>query len=578
MRLSFRMAANLFEAAEANGVPRAALTEPLGLDPARLVDPREGIDWDTLVAILDRLSGLVGGVEGLRRVGVAMATVPSFTVLQRVGRAVLSVRSLYLAGERWVGAANVPHLVTRTTFPEPDRTAFRCVVPEPYAPSAPYLHIFEGLLCAVPSIIGLPPATILRTKVTPRELDILLAHPRSRSLLERATRIVRAAVNAEDVLALLEAQRMEIVEGLEATKRSTAEIAALFDRLPDLVVVHRGDRVAWANRAAVRMLGHEDEDALVGRSLGTLFGEGSRELAAERGAGVVDEGAPDLVEAELVAKDGSRVLVELSPAQTVSFGGREASLLVARDITEQRRLRDQLAIADRLAGVGMLAAGIAHEVNNPLAYVLNNIEIARRELRDQQDVATSRAALGVALEGVGRIRKIIRELLTLTRVDEDTVGPLDLLPVVESTLDLAAPYVDERAILVRDLGAVPMVRGTAARVGQVVLNLVSNALEAMPSTRDASENRLRVSVLPSSSGGAVIEVSDTGVGIPPEHSARIYEPFFSTKPSGTSTGLGLAISQRLVAEMGGELTFESAPGTGTTFRLHLEPSSTPGPT
>ena len=156
------------------------------------------------------------------------------------------------------------------------------------------------------------------------------------------------------------------------------------------------------------------------------------------------------------------------------------------------------------------------------------------------------------------------------------MGPLDLLPVVESTLALAAPYVDERAILTRDLAAVPMVRGTAARVGQVVLNLVSNALEAMPATRDVGENRLRVSVSPSAAGGAVIEVTDTGVGIPREHAARIYEPFFSTKPSGTSTGLGLAITQRLVAEMGGTLTFESAPGAGTTFRLHLEPSSPSG--
>lgn len=566
MRLSYQMPANLFEAAEANGVPRAALVEPLGLDAARLVDPREGIDWDTLVVILDRLEDLVGGADGLRRVGSSMATVPSFALLQRIGRAVLSVRSLYLAGERWVAAANVPHLVIRTTFPARDRMAFRCVIPEPYAPSAPYLHIFEGLLCAVPTILGLPPATTVRTSVTPREIDILLAHPRSRSLLERASRIARAAFRAEDVIDLLEDQRMEIVEGLEAAKRSTAEIVALFDRLPDLVAVYRDDRIVWANRAAVRTLGHEDKAALVGQSLASLFAEGSRDVVLQ----VVDAGAPDLVEAELVAKGGVRIVVEVSPAQTVSFGGRDAYLLVARDVTEQRRLRHQLAIADRLAGVGMLAAGIAHEVNNPLAYVLNNIEIAQRQLRGAgAEVETSRGALDVALEGVGRIRKIIRELLALTRTDEDMVGPLDLVPVVESTLALATPHVDERATLAVDLAPVALVRGTAARVGQIVLNLVANALEAMPATRAVGENRLLVRVVPSPAGGAAVEVIDNGVGIAPEHAARIYEPFFSTKPSGSSTGLGLAISQRLVAEMGGKLTFEST-GTETTFRLTLE--------
>ncbi len=565
------MAANLFEAAERIGVHRDELTKPLGLDAKALVGPGRGIDWDTLVALLERLSEILGGdVELLRNVGREMTGVPSYAVFQRLGRAVLSLKNLYLAGERWIATADAPHLVMHSTFPSDDRLCFRCSIPEPYSASAPYLHVFEGLLCTLPTMIGLPPATIVTSKVTPRELDIVVQLPPSRSIFDRLKRIARAAIGHEDAVVLLEAQRREIAEGLEAAKRSTAEIVALFDRLPDLVVIHRSGKIVWVNRAAVRTFGYKDTTDVVGRSLSDLFHPSSHALANERIHGAVDdETAPDLVDAELVAVDGSRVLVELSPAQTVSFGGKEARLLVARDVTERKRLQQQLAIADRLASVGMLAAGVAHEVNNPLAYVLNNIEIARRGLATFGDAAEpSKAALTVALEGVDRIRTIIRDLLALARVDDDAIGAVDAVSVVESTLALAMPQISERAALVCDLSPTPPVLGTTSRIGQVLLNLVANSVEAMSAANRAT-NVLRVAVRPSASGDTIVEVSDTGVGIAPEHAPHVFEPFFTTKSLGKGTGLGLAISQRLVAEMGGELSFQSSAGGGTTFRLTL---------
>lgn len=573
------MAANLFESAERVGVARAELTEPLGLDANDLVDPKRGIDWDTLVLVLEQLSEILDGdVERMRAVGRAMVGVPSFALLQRVGRAVLSLRNLYLAGDRWVATANVPHLVLRTTFPAHDRMSFRCSIPEPYAASAPYLHVFEGLLCAVPTMIGLPPAQIVATKVTPRELDIILELPPSESIVDRVKRLARAAIHREDAVSLLEAQRQEIAEGLEAAKRSTAEIVTLFDRLPDLVVIHRGGTIVWANRAAVRTFGSDDTSDVVGHRLSELFHPSSRTLANERIHGVVDdESAPDLVEAELVARDGSRVLVEVSPGQAVSFGGKDARLFVARDVTERKRLQQQLSIADRLASVGMLAAGVAHEVNNPLAYVLNNIEIAQRGLAPfGNDAEPSRAALAVALEGVDRIRTIIRELLALSRVDDDAIGAVDLASVVESTIALATPQIAERATLVCDLSQTPPVRGTASRIGQVLLNLVANAVEAMSPAHRAT-NVLRVTVTRSPAGGAVIDVSDTGIGIMPEHAPHVFEPFFTTKSLGKGTGLGLAISQRLADEIGGALSFESTAGVGTTFRLTLRSAEEDAP-
>jgi len=576
MRLGNKMAINLFEAAEAIGIHREELVVPLGLDAATLVDPRHGIEWDTLVAILERLSTIVDGdVERMRSVGREMVLTPSYAYLQRIARTVFSLQSLYEAGERWLAPANVPHLVLETTFPSDDRMKFRCSIPEPYAPSAPYLHIFEGLLAELPTILGLPPATITRSRVTPRELELDLQLPPSRALLGRMRRAARALFYRSEAVDLLEQQRREIAAGLEAAQRSTNEIQSLFDRLPDLVVIHRAGTIVWTNRATVKTLGYERKDDLVGQRLRDIVGPASDVLAADRmERDADDESTPDLVEVKLLARDGTPLLIEVSPTQGVVFGGEPARLSVGRDVTEQSRLRQQLLMADRMASIGMLAAGVAHEVNNPLGYVLNNIEMSIRDLTPLGErTQRTRDALGVALEGVDRIRTIVSDLLALSRVDEVGLGSVDVRAVVESTLALAAQQLTARTDLVREYQPVQLVRGTPARLGQVLLNLLVNALEAMPPT-SRSRNQLRVSILPSAAGGAVVEVSDNGLGIESEHAARIFDPFFTTKPSGSGTGLGLAISQRLVAEMGGELSFESTPKRGSTFRVILAPSET----
>jgi signal transduction histidine kinase len=168
----------------------------------------------------------------------------------------------------------------------------------------------------------------------------------------------------------------------------------------------------------------------------------------------------------------------------------------------------------------------------------------------------------------------VRDLLALSRLDDTMVGPIDARAVVESTLALARRDIEEGAVLELVREPVPAVAGTVARLGQVLLNLVTNALEAMRSAT-RSQNRLRVVLRPSGAGGAVLEVVDNGVGIAPEHVPQIFDPFFTTKLPGKGTGLGLAISQRLVAEMGGQLSFEPTPGGGATFRVTLAPWEVP---
>ena len=241
---------------------------------------------------------------------------------------------------------------------------------------------------------------------------------------------------------------------------------------------------------------------------------------------------------------------------------------------EHRDLQARLAQTDRLTSLGTLAAGVAHEINNPLAYVLLNVGYALEEmpklLRPDAGPRAGevRAALEHARRGAERIRDIVRGLKTFSRPENEKVGPLDIIGVVESTLAMIANEIRHRATLVKDYAEVPEVLANEARLGQVLLNLLMNALQAMPEGR-TDGNEVRVVVKPGGPDRVLVEVHDNGVGIPQQVRGRIFEPFFTTKPVGIGTGLGLAICHGIVASLGGTLTVDSEQGTGSVFRLEL---------
>ncbi len=573
MRVRSKLAAQLLEALEAAGLDRGELLARVSLDEAVIADPRGFVTWASLVAILDFASLELGDdVERMRDVGRALARAPSYVLLRKLARTVVSVASVYDIATRWGSLTTLPHLVLEHRVLSERRLRFVGSIPEPHAPSTAFHHLFEGVLIEVPTLLGLPPAKIVTSDVTPRTIDVVIELPPSLSLGERVRRAFRVAAYAGDTVDLFEEQRRELADALLEAQRGAAENRDLLDRLPDFVMIHRDGVMLWMNRANVRALGYGSSDELAGRPLLDLVEPESRELIRARMNRPVDADVPESSEIRLLARDKTVVVVEISPPQNVTFEGKSARLIVGRDVTERARLQQQLLIADRMASIGVLAAGVAHEVNNPLSYVLNNIEIAIRGLAPLGDATSqSRAMLGVALEGVDRIRTIVRDLLALSRVDDVVVGPVDVLAVVESTLTLASKHISERATLSLDCQPVPPSHGSVARLGQVLLNLITNALEAMPAG-SRQDNQLRVVVRPSSGGGAVVEVTDNGIGIAPEHASQLFEPFFTTKVPGSGTGLGLAISRRLVTEMGGSLSFESVPMRGSTFRVVLPPA------
>jgi signal transduction histidine kinase len=248
----------------------------------------------------------------------------------------------------------------------------------------------------------------------------------------------------------------------------------------------------------------------------------------------------------------------------------------------KRRMSERLAISERMASAGMLAAGVAHEINNPLAVIMANLDYVTGLLTK---LAPDARAAGLedrvkevdpplqdAREAVERIRGIVRDVKLFSRPHDQELGPVDVRSVIESSIRMAWNEIRHRAHIVKDFGGVPMVSSHEARLGQIFLNLLVNAAQAMPEGR-ASQNEIRI-VTKAVAEHVVIEVADTGTGMSKEILARIFDPFFTTKPVGVGTGLGLSLCHRMVSDLGGEIAVESEVGKGTLFRVTLPIATT----
>ncbi len=270
--------------------------------------------------------------------------------------------------------------------------------------------------------------------------------------------------------------------------------------------------------------------------------------------------------------------VNASGHRDASSGTLSGIVLVARDESELKKAQAQLQLSDRLATMGTLAAGVAHEINNPLSFVIGNLDFVAEEIEVVRKTAASdelaevARALVAAKSGADRVRQIVRDLKAFSRVDEDEISRVQLSRLLDAAAQMVRHEVRHRATLSKDYGASPMVDANEARLIQVFLNLIQNAAQAIPAG-SADTNQIRLVTGTTADGKAFASVEDTGGGIAPKDLQRIFDAFFTTKPVGVGTGLGLSISHRIVSSFGGTIEVTSEVGTGTTFRVVLPAAS-----
>jgi len=358
--------------------------------------------------------------------------------------------------------------------------------------------------------------------------------------------------------------------------RSEASFRALIENTPDGVVVHHEGTTVYANAAMARLLGYDDVDQMIGVPVIDHVHPDDHARVAQRVSRLhAGEAAVPFTEERLVRTDGAIVTASIGGLR-IEFGGRPCVVAIARDVSEQRRLQARLLEADRLVALGTLSAGIAHEVNNPLTYVMlhqESIAAALDRLRalvgPEAQALIDRIAQNVAIaqDGAERVRHIVRDLKIFSRVEDDLRSPVDVRIAIRRALVIAGHELRDRVTVETDLAEVPKVSASDGRLTQVFLNLIVNAAHAV-AEHDPARQRLAIRAW-AEDGMVKVSVRDTGVGIASEHLPRLFEPFFTTKPVGEGCGLGLAVVHGIVTSLGGTIDVASELGDGTTFTVAL---------
>ena len=401
----------------------------------------------------------------------------------------------------------------------------------------------------------------------------------------------RAGVIDAHQVALLEQLAVQLgtavsrTRALEQLEEQERLYRTMVEFSPDAVLVaDAAGLITAANQRAALVFGYDKPEQ--------LHGEPLKQLMASQDRPPDD---PDLQQllletngrgAELYQRrrDGSVFPAEVHATVLRTNGDTAGIIASVRDITERHQTQAQAAQTDRLANVGLLAAGVAHEINNPLTYVLHNVDWLARQLRkqassavlddqrlDEQDKTAALTEMikvaGETREGATRVRDIVRDLGTFSRGGDERLVPVNVNDVLEVACSMARTTIEGKAQLELELGEVAPVMADTGSLAQVLLNLLINAAQAIDQG-GVEDNTVKARTW-CEDDEVLVCIEDTGAGIAPEHLERLFKPFFTTKEPGLGTGLGLSICHNLVTRFEGRLEVQSEPGKGSSFVVHL---------
>ncbi|HEY2512290.1 MAG TPA: ATP-binding protein, partial [Polyangiaceae bacterium] len=541
------------------GVDPARLVEALPRGAALLSRERKWYDWDEHVVICERFGELCGGWDAAEA-AAGEASLESWTKpLRALARNFASARHVY-----WLGAhLFAPYLYRhiRFAFEELARHHVRIAIalPAQYRPCELVFRMWRGAYRAGPRMLGLEDAQV-DAEISAHHAVYSIWLPQNRSLTRRAAVAARSLVTRRTLVDEMSRQQALLRDNYEALARAYKESErnqrALVAAIPDVILrlSPNGDIVSIDGASDTVLRAH------LSASIPSTF---SAEIA--RQARLAVGGATGL-KFEIDVPDGG--MDRSYECRTVTMGS-EGALAIVRDVTMQRRLEQQLRVAETLASLGTLAAGVAHEINNPLTYLFVNLERLQKGLgRGDLDAAEVSDVSRDLLDGAERIRDVVRGVKAFTRPDASPPTAVDVNRVVESALRVTEHRLRPRAVVTACLGEEILARASAGPLEQVLVNLLVNAAEALPADR-GPQGHVSITTHRLPDGRVAIDVADDGPGIPKELRAKVFDPFFTTKAVGAGTGLGLAISHGIVTRFGGQIAVESDPSRGTTFRVIL---------
>ena len=355
-------------------------------------------------------------------------------------------------------------------------------------------------------------------------------------------------------------------DAIAALRASEARFRFLVQAAPDgVVILVRGIVVFMNPKAAALLLDGTPEQA-IGKPIASFQPEDDARITAERIMEMLRSGKEMPPNEYRTLVDPARIIeIKSVPCD---WEGKPAVLAFARDVTERKAIQQRLVEADRLAAMGTLAAGVAHEINNPLTYAMLGVQRIESLLGEVPAGAAAaiRERLGDIEHGLSRVASITQGLRSFARPADTAQGPVDLAATVERALKMVDNDLRHRAQLIKHLTEVPPVVGNASRLEQVIVNIVLNALHALPAD---GPQTITLTLRPRDEATVTLAIQDTGRGIPDDIVGKIFDPFFTTRTVGDGMGLGLAVCKTIVEGVGGAIEVASTVGTGTTMTIVL---------
>lgn len=549
------------------GIPADSLFENSPIQLADTDKKNQWMAWETLVDWVYWLDKQPYGPLDWELIGKTGPDTSAFAYAKAIVRASISVRYAYYIGAKWLGNSLFPSIASKVEYVGKHDVRETLVLASTAKECPQLFKLFIGALTVLPEqSFGLARAKVtLRAEGRTFIYDIKV--PEQHTLWSRFVSFLRASFSYKRILLELENQQQQLQEKSQLIFNEREELKNFIKLFPDGVFIYRDGKIRYANEKVATYLNLELSE-IVGKEIFPFVHPSSHELIKSRVAELSKN--PGLINPHLefsMLRKGSAepVVVECTSITTI-FEGERSVLVVMRDLTERKKMQMKMMKNDRLISLGQLAAGVGHEINNPLTSILLKLELLQ-ESKQPLESAEAAKILSEIKDGLERIKYITNDLKTLARNrDEDLLSNLDVNRILKSTIHMTRNEIEHRARLVFEPGEVKQVYANEARLSQVFLNILINAIQAIePGHADENEISIRTKQV---NKQVVIEFSDTGCGVPEEMKDRLFQPFQTTK-IGQGTGLGLSICESIVRKYNGAIEFDSTLGQGSLFRVVL---------